>query len=284
MANNSNENSQIFQNALQNNRGSASRRLQQQHMQQRVIEREREQRLREAEDTRIEVLHEKIAMVVADQDISEDQRRLRVTNLTSQITQIHTGRAEREVSAAEREVLRQQQLIAERQREQEESAEEQRTNNIENANSEEELQQQLANENIRSLTMMSARMDHITALNITRTRLESEATHLEQAAGDTEGWIVTRLSNGALIPSLTTFTSEQNSDDFREAHLRRLNQGISRLEVAVAKQVGSLYRDGQVMQEAQLRYMREGAQAVTDEEERAKEHEYSYQPVVDARL
>jgi len=276
--------SRAMQHAFNSSRGSASRRLQSQHVQERLIEREREQRIREKEDERIQVLGDKIALVLADQDMDEEQRKMRVTQFTNQIKQIHTGRAEREELAAEREILRQQQLIAETQREKEELAEEQRANNAPVANSVEEAQQLQANETIRSMTMMSARMDHISALNATRTRLQAEAELLEQATENVEGWIVTRLQDGTLIPSLTTFSSSQNSDDFREVHLRNLKAGITRLETTALQQVGSLYRDSQVMQEAQLRYMREGAKPVTDEEERAKEHEYAYKSVIDASL
>ena len=278
-------NNNVFQNALRNNRGSSSRRMQQQHMQQRVAEREREQRIRKSEDERIEVLHDKISMVMADQGIDYEQRRLRVTQFTEQIKQIHAGRADREELAAEREVMRQQQLLAETQREQEELAEERRANNVETATSEEELQLLQANEDIRNLTMMSARIDHITALNTTRTRLEAEANLLEQAIDNDEGYVKVRIPTGNhhAVHTITVPTGREG-DDFRQTQLNRLQKGISRLEVAVAQQVGSLYRDGQVMQEAQLRYIREGAKPVTDEDEREKEHEYAYKSVIDARL
>ena len=281
----SENNNRAIQHAFHNNRGSASSRLQQQHTQQRVAEREREQRIRETEDERIQILSDKIALVAADQDLDYEQRRVRVSMLTNQIKQIHVARAEREELAAEREVLRQQQLLAERQREQEELAEEQRANNVANTGSEEELQQLQASESIRNLTMMSARIDHISALNTTRTRLEAEANHLEQAIRDDEGFVVIRTPRGHShdVTTITVPTGHEG-DDFRQSQLSRLNEGISRLEVAVAQQVGSLYRDGQVMQEAQLRYMRDGAKPVTDEEEREKEHEYAYKPVIDARL
>jgi len=281
----SENNNRVFQNAFHNNRGSASRRMQQQHMQERIAEREREQRIRKSEDERIEVLHDKISMVMADQDIDYEQRRLRITQFTEQIKQIHSGRADREELAAEREVLRQQQLLAETQREQEEAAEEARANNVETATSEEELQQLQANEDIRSLTMMSARIDHITALNTTRTRLEAEANLLEQAIDNEEGYVKIRIPTGNFHSVHTiAVPAGREGNDFRQTQLSRLNEGISRLEVAVAQQVGSLYREGQVMQEAQLRLVREGAKPVTDEEERAKEHEYAYKPVIDASL
>ena len=246
------------------------------HLNDRIAEREREQRIREAENIRIQRIQDEISHV-RDSDMSHELKSLHISMLNDQIGQIHVDRAEREQLAMERELMRKQQEIEERQREREEAAAEQRLEN----NRHESAEELMFRENIRGLTAVSTRLDHINLLSRTRASLASEANMVEQAIGNTERPMVTGTGTTVMVRA-----GHETPNDFRHNNLRALNAGISRLDTAVANHVGALYRDSQVLQEAQLRIAREqtGNIVEEDENEEQAQHEYAYQPVIDARL
>ena len=218
---------------------------------QRTAERERELQIRERENEFIKKIKEQLVQV-KESDMDKDLKRLTLMSLEDQIRQIHDVRAERERIALEREARMNQIEQEERRREKEERARAK-------AAKHEDPDSITEKAKIRDLTLISARMDKVSSLSTTRTRLQSEAVQLEQdienskklsknAADDV------RLSNalhGTIGPE-HVISWQTNSGDFRQGHLENLNAGIAGLDAAINAQVAALYRDSRQMQETQL--------------------------------
>lgn len=170
----------------------------------RVAAREREMKIREAENLRIKRINEQIGGInerigqlnaeifemqnsrepinteLLDDRIAElNRHQSSVASLSGQIAQIHTNRAEREQLAIEREFQRQQQELEERMREREEAA---RSNTNYEHKTEEELEEARERSSIRNLTLMSARAENIGSLRNTRASLQSAAARLRGEA------------------------------------------------------------------------------------------------------
>ena len=223
----------------------------QSRLQQRAAERERELQIRERENEFIKKIREQMAQV-KDSEMGDELKRLTLSSLEDQIRQIHEARAERERFAIEREAKRNQIEQEERRREKEERARAK-------AAKHEDPEDAAERAKIRGMTLMSARMDKISSLSQTRTRLQSEATQLEQdiensrelkknAADDVRQRNVT---HGTIGPE-HVISWQTNGSDFRLGHLENLNAGIAGLDAAINAQVAALYRDSQEMQDTGL--------------------------------
>lgn len=307
-------------------------------MQERLAAQERERRIREAENQRIQQLNEQInrsdkrivslnetivslqeenavehAELIENLEMQARQLRASIFSMGEQINRIHMTRAEREQSAIERELLRQQHEMEERMRERERIAQENRREN----KTEEELEEEVERSKIRNITAMGARMDNINALSRTRASLSAEAARLRgeadfdirrtrianeqiishvrqfnmEAALTRKETVADSIERGLPIPTMPTGSMEVgflfsgnplSADTFRGRHLQNLNTGISRLSATINQQVGALYRDSQRMQNEQLRIYRERA-AVPDENRDDEREEYENNSI-DLRL
>jgi hypothetical protein len=249
-------------------------------MRERMAAQEREMRLQEMENQRIQTIREEIWRI-QDSDMSDELISLNVSLLNEQISQIFMTRAEREQVAIEREIQRQQQEMDERMRERERAANENRYTNMDD----EELEQALERSNIRNMTAMSARADNIRSLSQTRASMSAEATRLRGEANfDLHRQ---RVGNQQMLAAASQRAMETGmpvdpgpllyhnplEGNFRGAHLQRLNAGISRLGAAINHQIGALYRDSQNMQEEQLRIYREQSRISNPEELRNENEE-----------
>jgi hypothetical protein len=266
---------------------------QRRHIQQREVEREREMRMRDMENKRIDQLNAEMDRVRESEDMEEYAKRLTLVSLTRQIGQIHINRQEREQLAVEREMKRQQAEMEERMREQEERMREQREANRPDPQTEEELQQAIANETTRGMTMISANIDNIRTLSHTRARLSAEATRLENEAGTSQtrqevwsdivyGRALTQtmrdketlqeiLNDPNTTPeqamnAMATFAGKMRGaaasvnpdpysllDGYHGRQISDLNTRIARLDVAILSEISEMYRESQRMQEEQLR-------------------------------
>ena len=234
----------------------ASGQNRQNRLQQRTAEREREMQIRERENEFIKKIKEQMAQV-KDSDMNDDLKRLALSSLEDQVRQIHEARAERERLALEREAQRNKIEQEERRREKEERARAK-------AAKHEDPEDAAERAKIRDMTLMNARVDKINSMNTTRSRLQSEATQLEQDVNNSRGLSETAAEEVRGSNALRGTTGPEhvvswqtNSPDFRQSHLQNLNEGIAGLDVAINAQVAALYRDSQEMQDAQLTLNRE---------------------------
>ena len=228
----------------------------QNRLQQRAVEREREMQIRERENELIKKIKDQIAQV-KDSDVDDDLKRLKMMSLEDQIRQIHEARAERERLALEREAQRNQTELDERRREKEERARAK-------AAKHEDPDETAERAKIRDLSIMSARLDKINSKSATRTRLQSEATQLEQDIDNSQSLsknaaeaVSLRNATYSTIGPEHVISWQTNSPDFRQGHLENLNAGIAGLDAAINAQVAALYRDSQEMQETQLELNRD---------------------------
>ncbi|MCL1884587.1 MAG: hypothetical protein FWF81_12660 [Defluviitaleaceae bacterium] len=310
---------------LSANRPSSGRRRN--PVQERIAAQERELQLREMENNRIQQLNMEINNVqnmeraAADarneliaelenqvppnfteiaelreaNELGELRMNAMVERLSTQISQIHITRAEREQMAIEREVQRQQQDLEERMRERERVAQENRSSH----KTDEELEREQERSTIRNLTIMSARRDNISNLSQTRARLSATATRLR---GEADFELQRQRIANQEIVSFVTRNNQQIIDNARETgnptgplmqvghlfdhnplapdgfrgqHLQRVESGIARLSAAMNAQVNALYRDSQRMQEEQLRLYRERLNAPENNENNDENDEYN---------
>jgi len=239
-------------------------------MQERIAAQEREMRIRESENLRIEHLRDEI-LRVQDSDMEDDVINMTVSMLHEQINNIFMARAEREQIAIERELQRQQQEMDERMRERERAYQ---NNNVENK-TDEELEAAAERSAIRNLTMIGVRMDNINTLSRTRASMSAEAGRLR---GEADSEMRLQRAANADIMNFVRDRNRENADSlmgpmepatlfndnpltrpdaFTARHYANLNVGISRLTANINRQVSAMYRDSQNMQEEQLRIYRE---------------------------
>jgi len=182
--------------------------LQQRHMRERAAEREREMQMREMENRQMERLNEQMDRIRDRISHYHEESAKRAKNgltltpgyepeelgdiealrnqldfLGGQVGLIKNNRANRAELATEREAMRQQAELEEQLRLQEERLRERAEANAPEPQTEEELEQAIANEATRGLTMMSVRMDNIRYLSGTRARLQAKSTRLENEIG-----------------------------------------------------------------------------------------------------
>ncbi|MCL2839239.1 MAG: hypothetical protein FWE05_00570 [Defluviitaleaceae bacterium] len=342
---------------------------QQRHMRERMAEREREMQMRMHENQQIERLGEQvnhtrdrialqmlemregrkeiveidgveteITVALTAVEMEEAAKRLEamgesLSSLGNQINQIHRNRAQREELAVEREAARQQAELEEALRTKEERARENAEANQPEPQTEEELEQAIANETTRHLTMVGARMDNIRNLSGTRARLQAEAARLEnenasaqsrqdlwgdvregrevlqvgrsidrnnaarhhrddaaqrlqraidsgdqdkiEAAETALAWAYEGMQRAGNIGAMTQAAAGASDnpedynlmDSFHGRQATSLNGRIARIDTAIAAEIGAMYRDGQVMQEEQLRLSQTQVQEAYEEDE-----------------
>jgi len=271
---------------------------QQRHIQERVAEKEREMRLREMENIRIERIHEEMDRVEAS-DLDEEVIRLTLQSLRNQVSHIHLAREMRQQAAVEREMNRQQAEFDERMRELEERRSEQAESQNNKPMTEEEIEEAMERETIRSMTLMSTRMDNIRGLSQTRASLAAKATRLENEHAESQ----TRQElNRAALESRAIQRSVQDSENgvtswatvraaeitsagnaklpynllhgFNGTLLEGLNMGISRITAAITAEVSAMYRDSQQLQDEQLRLSQEQPIDSSEDDEDSQESRY----------
>jgi hypothetical protein len=240
-------------------------------IQERVAAVEREMKMREMENARIEKINEQIFRIHENQRAMAEAREFKIEELKQkgatdfcvevtelreetergkksaeatiamlgeQINKIHETRAEREQAAIEREIVLQQREMEERMRERERVAQE----NKFAGKTQEELEADHERSAIRNLTMMSVRAETIGLLSQTRARISAEETRMQIEANFDKQRV--RIANV--------------QDTFTGRH--------ARIDANINLQIGAMYRDSQKMQEEQLRISREKTQANPKEE------------------
>jgi hypothetical protein len=251
---------------------------------------ERELEIQELKEKGFDDSHEEIVRLREENEKGARRVHFNVSVLNEQINQIRMARTEREQAAIERELQRQQQELDERMRERERIANE---NRVANKN-QDELEAEQERSAIKNLTMISARMDKINLLSGTRAsmrasvaRLRGEADFDLRRQDIANEQILTHVRNYNLQtagkPMEAGHLFDHNplaADSYKSRHLQKMESGISRLSAFINYQVGAMYRDGQKMQEEQLRVYREKSQIPNPQDD----DEDVFQNSIDLRL
>ena len=227
-------------------RGSSRNALQTDLMQLRLQEKRREMQLREKENERIKLLSERIAEAKNNSDMDWNLRQSVIESLTNQINKIYESRAEREVAAAEREMLRQKAAL--------EEATQIRDRRPDDANEEKEPQEaKEAQERdmMKGLVRLSVQQDRISTLRQTRAALAQEAAHISRAI-HSENSNYTLIGSGGGEATIGGQSGLGNPNDYRNQQLAKLNLGIARTDAAIIQAVSSMYRDSTRIQEGWL--------------------------------
>lgn len=269
---------------------------QQRHVQERTAEKERELRLRESENLRIEKIHEEMGRVEAS-GMDGEVIKLTLQSLRNQISQIHIGREMRQQAAVEREMNRQQAEFDERMRELEERRNEQAEAQSNRPMTEEEIEEVTARETIRGMTIISNRMDNIRELSRTRASLAAKATRLEVEHDKSQRRQELNFeslgaidANGNIMQPAageTGWTAHRLPFHYNLLHgyngtlLEGLNAGIGQIDATIAAEVSAIYRDSQAMQNEQLRMIQE--QPIDSDQENETGEERGY-PSIDVVL
>ena len=220
--------------------------LQTELMQLRLQEKRREMQLREKENERIKLLSERMAEVKNNSDMDWNLRQSVIESLTNQINKIYENRAEREVAAAEREMLRQKAVL--------EEATQIRDRRPGDANEDKEPQEaREAQERdmMKGLVSLSVQQDRISTLRQTRAALAEEAGHISRAI-HSENSNYTLIGSGGGEVIIGRQSGFGNLGDYRNQQLAKLNLGIARTDAAILQAVSSMYRDSVRMQEGWL--------------------------------
>jgi hypothetical protein len=198
-------------------------------IQDKLREREREQKLREVEDKRIAEL-QKMIQQVSDTDMDSEIKEAKIDTLSSQIEQIHKARAEREKLAAEQEVQR-------RQQEQEKRAQEQEKANKENNILPEDEEAALVREDTEGMVKLAVSFDGIQRYKQTKANMSAEAEQLRQDIENDTG-----LKQVGLDVTLKVKVGYELDHHFKNRNLAKLEQGIASLEGSINSEVGKLNR------------------------------------------
>jgi hypothetical protein len=135
----------------------------------------------------------------------------------SQLAQLSTARAERDMAAIEQEIIRQQREMDSRMRDREREAEEQYARRLEEK-SEEELEAAAERSAMRGFAMMDTHRGDISSLTATRANMQASATRLR---GEPRMELHRqRIANEAISANAREFNSKEISR--REAHRERL--------------------------------------------------------------
>jgi len=236
-------------------RPSSRNGLQTDLMQLRLQEKRREMQLQEKENERIKLLTERMSEV-KNSDMDWNLRQSVLESLTSQINQIYENRAEREVMAAEREMLRQKAVLEETTQMQE------RPTNANEYQDPQEAEEAGERDMMKGLVRLSVTQDRITTLRQTRAKLAEEAGHISRA-------IHSENSNYTLIGSgagevIIGGQSGLGPNDYRNQQLAKLNLGIARTDAAINQAISSMYRDS-------ARWQAEGLANATDRNDNVQE-------------
>ncbi len=193
---------------------------------------EREMKIRENENKRLEKLQAQIVKV-ADSQLSQELKDAKIEGISLQIEAIYKNRAEREVLAAERE-------MEERKKEQEEKIREQEKANAKmKANAPDaDSETALRKEDVSGMVKMAVSADGIRKLEQTKALRQAEATRLKQDIENDTGLI--QIGHDVTLKVQMKVGDFPNS--FRERNLAKLNEGILNLESAVNNEIGRMNR------------------------------------------
>lgn len=216
------------------------------------------------ENERVEFTRALTAEELEDAERAIDALSGNIARADAIIMQIKANRAKREAMAADREARRQQLEMQEMLRLKEERMEKLAEKHRQEPETEEELEQAIANETTRVLTHISARLDNVRSLSNTRTRLQAEATRLNGEVNTSqtrqEGWLDhlygrrrIKEAMGKPTDKLANPLSFDLNDGFHGRQIDSLNEGIARLDVAIHAELNAIKRDARLYQEEQSR-------------------------------
>ena len=226
-------------------------------MQERLQDRKRELRLREREDERINALHEKMAKINSCEDTSFDLKKLKLSGIAERINRIYEARAEREVFAAEREMMRTKALLEESAR-----AAEEQPNRNESQKDPEEIEEAGQRDSIAGLSRIAAKKDRLSTLSHTRAVLVRDTGYIQRALEHENS---NKVKIG-VIPGgaggdewvLSVQSGRGNPNDFRNRQLNKLQPGIINTTAAIHHTIASMYKESSKMQENRLAVNRAG--------------------------
>ncbi|MCL2574261.1 MAG: hypothetical protein FWE34_06910 [Defluviitaleaceae bacterium] len=194
-------------------------------MQMRLQEKKREMQIREMENERVKLITERIDEI-RNSDMEHDLKQNVLRGLNDQINQIYENRAERELMAAEREMLRQKVALEEAT-----SARDELQNNmVHNGQDAEGAEKAAERDMLKSIVGNAINQERITMLKQAGAGLAQEAGHIARAIRNDSSTV----------------------NDFRRQSLEQLNLGIVRTDAAINQTISSMYRDSVKMQEEWL--------------------------------
>jgi hypothetical protein len=199
-------------------------------IQERMREREREQKLRESEDKRIAELQKRMTEIAGNGELDAESKQIKLESLSKQIQQIHEARAEREKLAMEREVQKRQQEREEKNRELEKAG---------NANDAQPKDKEAAliREDISGMVKLAVSFDGIHRFKQVKANMAAEAEQLRQNIENDTG-----LMQIGLDVTIKTKGSHEFTNHFKNRNLAKLNQGIAALDDAINQEIGKLNR------------------------------------------
>ncbi|MCL2204322.1 MAG: hypothetical protein FWB88_10340 [Defluviitaleaceae bacterium] len=172
--------------------------------------------------------------------------------LAEQITQIHEQRAQREALALELGARDMQARLEERIREREEAAEERAENQSAPIREREAAEQAAERDVIKNLARIDANAQTIHYLAHVRGLRSREALLLRHAVdSDNSFGLKNVLGPMQFIQSTARVPNGRaDANDFRNSHLRKLEEGVARLDEAIMQRVMDMYRRGMAIGEA----------------------------------
>jgi len=216
------------------------------------------------EDEDIEIDFEKLAAL----------KELQVNNLMDRIKHILESRAQREVLAAEREMMRTKTLLEESKH----RAQESQPSQSDLPKDEEEAEEEKQRARMKGLTRIAATQDNISSLRRTRSALASEAGHIRRAIeSGSSNYIKTgRIPSHISIRDKTVHIGNElilsvqsgygNPNDFRNKQLGRVSLAISGVDAAINHSISSMYRESAKLQESQLVQYRQSSEEEQENE------------------
>jgi len=223
-------------------------------IQDRLAERQREMQKQKKEKERINNIKARMSDIMADEDLSRDIQRHKITSLTGQIAQIYESREHRQALAAEREASRQHEVLSELMQPEERP----QNNLLYKIQCPDEAEEEEQNNKIANVTRFAAARDSITLKARTRAVLAAEAGQLRRALESPNSNTVKvgiigserkiQPDAGIIISSHTGF----GGNDFRNTHYANLKRGIAGLDIAINSTISNIYRDSMKTQEEHI--------------------------------
>jgi hypothetical protein len=219
-------------------------------IQERLADQRREMQKQENERERINDLLERIDAIEKCEETNPRLKNSLISSLHDKIDQIYAGRTEREKIAVEREMLRQQALLDDMAQIREKPPEEPLHEDPEKI---EERQQQ---SQIFTMTRIAITQDTINNMRNVRANMVREAGHLGRAMGSPNSNYnkIGVIYRGSEVRSdiIINRQSGFGGNDFRNNQLRKLNEGITRLDASIRASIISMYRESVQAQEEHL--------------------------------
>lgn len=228
-------------------RTSGRNSMQTDFMQMRLQEKKREMQIQEKENERIKLLTERITEA-NNSDMDWDLRRNVVESLSRQINQIYENRAERELMASEREMMRKKALLEETTQMREEPQD-----NMNVAKNRDPQENEETNERnmMMGLVRNGAARERINTLKQTRAALAAEAGLIRSAIhSENSNYVLIGSGGGEVI--IGGQSGLGNSHDYRNQQLGKLKLGIARADASINQTISSMYRESAKMQEGWL--------------------------------